>query len=86
MGLVGWFLQLNIGVSAKLIPMFLLGKSNKNYLLRGAFILINGGMILFLIDGFFWSVATRALLYLAIVLMGIVFWLFYQRDVYKKPD
>ncbi|QEC72886.1 hypothetical protein FSB73_15575 [Arachidicoccus ginsenosidivorans] len=64
--------------------MFLLGKSNKNYLLRGAFILINGGMILFLIDGFFWSVTTRALLYLAIVLMGIVFWLFYQRDVYKN--
>ncbi|GAB3361847.1 hypothetical protein GCM10027566_28920 [Arachidicoccus ginsenosidivorans] len=84
MGLVGWFLQLIIGVSAKLIPMFLLGKSNKNYLLRGAFILINGGMILFLIDGFFWSVTTRALLYLAIVLMGIVFWLFYQRDVYKN--
>ncbi|SDZ83720.1 Cytochrome C and Quinol oxidase polypeptide I [Arachidicoccus rhizosphaerae] len=84
MGLAGWFLQLIIGVSAKLIPMFLLGKSNKTYLLRNAYILINAGMLLFLIDGYFFSVTARALLYLLIVIAGIGHWLLYLRDVYKN--
>lgn len=84
MGLAGWFLQLIIGVSAKLIPMFLLGKSTKSHLLKIAYYFINGGLILFLIDGFFWSVSMRVLFYLALILTGILCWLLYLRDVYKN--
>ena len=84
MGLAGWFLQLIIGVSAKLIPMFLLGKSGKTHLLRNAYIFINGGMLLFLIDGYFFSLTGRVLIYLIIVITGILSWLLYIRDVYKN--
>lgn len=84
MGLGGWFLQLIIGVSAKLIPMFLLGKSTKNQLLIFAYLFINVGIILFLVDGIFWSVASRAVIYLALVFTGIIFWIFYLRDVYNN--
>ena len=84
MGLAGWFLQLIIGVSVKLIPMFLLGKSDKNYLLTRAFILINGGMVLFLADGFFEGLTLRSLLYLGLILSGIVLWMAYLKDVYKN--
>lgn len=84
MGLAGWFLQLIIGVSAKLIPMFLLGRSNKNHLLRYAWLFINGGMLLFLIDGFFWSVTGRTFIYLLLVLIGIGCWVLYLMDVYNN--
>lgn len=84
MGLAGWFLQLIVGVSTKLIPMFLLGKSTKNYLLRYGYIFINGGMLLFLIDGYFFSLSERVITYLFIVIIGILCWLVYLRDVYKN--
>ncbi len=46
-GLAGWFLQLITGVSTKLVPMFLLGKSSKDYLLKWSFTFQNLGLILF---------------------------------------
>ena len=47
MGIAGWFLQLITGVSTKLVPMFLLGKSAKEYLLKNSFVFQNLGLILF---------------------------------------
>src|SRR5690606_27926443 len=49
-GLAGWFLQLITGVSTRLVPMFLLGKSNKNKLLSAALILQNLALIGFISD------------------------------------
>ncbi|MGV8915112.1 MAG: hypothetical protein ACOH1X_06660 [Kaistella sp.] len=83
-GIAGWFLQLITGVSTKLVPMFLLGKSEKNYLLKWAFIFQNTGLILFLADGYFIGVSARALIYAAIVLIGVIFWLLYLFDTYKN--
>lgn len=83
-GIAGWFLQLITGVSTKLVPMFLLGKSEKNYLLKWAFIFQNTGLILFLADGYFIGVSARALIYAAIVLIGVIFWLLYLFDKYKN--
>lgn len=83
-GIAGWFLQLITGVSTKLVPMFLLGKSEKNYLLKWAFIFQNIGLILFLADGYFIGVSARALIYAAIVLIGVIFWLLYLFDTYKN--
>lgn len=82
-GLGGWFLQLITGVSAKLVPMFLLGKSKKGYLLKYAFILQNAGLILFLVDGYFIGVSTRFLIYALLVLAGIICWLLYLYDAFK---
>lgn len=64
LGLAGWFLQLIVGVSSKLIPMFLLGRSEKNRLLTYAFILQNTGLILFIADVYFLSYSNRVLIYL----------------------
>jgi len=83
-GIAGWFLQLITGVSSKLVPMFLLGKSKKDYLLNWAFIFQNLGLILFLVDGYFIGVSARVLIYAAIVLIGVVFWLLYLYDNFKN--
>ena len=84
MGIAGWFLQLIAGVSTKLVPMFLLGKSDKEHLLKKAFIFQNLGLILFLLDGYFFAVTGRVLIYAAIVLAGIICWLLYLYDVFRN--
>lgn len=83
-GLAGWFLQLIIGVSSKLVPMFLLGKSSKDKLLNCAFIVQNIGLFAFLIDGYFLGSSSRFLIYGALILIGIVCWLLYLYDTFKK--
>ena len=84
MGIAGWFLQLIAGVSTKLVPMFLLGKSDKEHLLKKAFIFQNLGLILFLLDGYFFEVTARVMIYAALVLTGIVFWLLFLFDVFRN--
>jgi hypothetical protein len=83
-GFAGWFLQLITGVSSKLVPMFLLGKSKKENLLKYAFIFQNAGLVLFLADGYFLGVTARVLIYGFIVLVGIVCWLLFLFDNYKN--
>lgn len=83
-GLGGWFLQLITGVSTKLVPMFLLGKSTKEKLLKFAFIFQNLGLILFLLDGYFFGISYRSLLYAALVFTGILSWLLYLYDAFKN--
>jgi hypothetical protein len=83
-GFVGWFLQLITGVSSKLVPMFLFGKSNKSNLLKVAFVFQNIGLVAFLIDDFFIGASNRVYIYYVLVLIGICFWLAYIFDVYKN--
>jgi len=83
-GLAGWFLQLITGVSIKLVPMFLLGKSQKDKLLRAALILQNAGLILFLTDGYFFGISIRTLLYATLLIAGIICWMLYIADVYRR--
>ncbi len=83
-GLAGWFLQLITGISIKLVPMFLLGRSTKIKLVKWAFALQNTGLILFLTDGYFFGITIRSLIYGVIVITGVVLWLLYIRDVFTK--
>ena len=83
-GFAGWFLQLITGVSTKLVPMFLLGKSSKDNLLKWAFVFQNIGLVLFLADGYFIGVSVIVLIYTAVVLVGVVFWLLYLYDTFKN--
>ena len=46
LGLVGWFLMLVIGVTAKLMPMFLIVHKTKENLLKWGFYLINAGVLI----------------------------------------
>lgn len=83
-GLAGWFLQLIIGISSKLVPMFLLGRSSKTRLLKITHFLVNAGLISLLVDGYFFGIHDRALVYFGLVCAGIIFWLLYLRDVYRN--
>src|SRR5690606_26701373 len=62
-GLAGWFLQLITGVSTKLVPMFLLGKSKRGWLLYAALVLQNVGLVLFVVDGYFNPITVKMLVY-----------------------
>lgn len=82
-GLIGWFLCLIIGVSSKLIPMFLLsGKLNTNYL-SYCYYLINLGLLGFIIDALFLNGLDRAPVYSVIILFGICFFLYFISNVFK---
>lgn len=83
-GLAGWFLQLIAGVSIKLVPMFLLGKSTREKWLSRAFWLLNAGLILFIGDGYLNGITGRLFLYEMLVAAGVVLWLLYLHDVYKN--
>jgi len=83
-GFAGWFLQLITGVSSKLVPMFLFGKSENIKLIKIAFVFQNIGLVAFLIDDFFIGASDRIFIYYILVLIGILFWLAYLRDVYVK--
>lgn len=52
-GILGWFLMLIIGVGSRLIPMFLISKYQNNRRLRLIYLLINGGLIYFLLSYYF---------------------------------
>lgn len=83
-GIVGWFLLLIIGVGSKLFPMFLLGKSSKEKLLKITLYLINIGLSAFLIDGYYYGITYRTIIYAAIIIAGIVLFLIYIFDVFRK--
>jgi len=80
LGLAGWFLQLITGVSSKLVPMFLLGRSGKNVLMTYALILQNAGLLSFIADLYFFGYSERILIYLTLVVLGIGCWLWFLAD------
>lgn len=77
MGIAGWFLLLIIGVSGKLIPMFLVSKYQNTSLLSYSYYLINAALLLFLADGFFNGINVKTNFILFIAVMGICTYLLY---------
>lgn len=84
MGIAGWFLMLIIGVSAKLIPMFLVSKYQKTELLSSSYYLINAALLLFLIDGYFYGLNNKTYLIFTIALAGICFYFVYVFKCFKS--
>lgn len=84
MGFVGWFLQLITGVSSKLVPMFLFGKSQKEFLLRASLVLQNIGLVGFVVDQGLFGSSPRMFVYFAIVVCGMATWFYYLVDVYRN--
>lgn len=83
-GAFGFFVLLIIGVSSKLIPMFLLSQNANTSLLNTSFYLINLGLFLMLIDGFIFLSTKRIIFYSFIVFVGIVLYLLYIFSVFKN--
>lgn len=82
-GIAGWFLQLVFGAAAKMLPMFLLGKSNKRNYLYASVILINIGLLLFLWKGYKDQVDLYSLLFGGIVFAGFICWGLYILDCFR---
>lgn len=82
-GMAGWFLQLIIGVSSKLIPMFLLSRTEKTKLLNISYYAINLGLTLLLLEGLVFRASWGRVLYFSIILTGILSYARYVQICHK---
>lgn len=82
-GIVGWFIQLIIGISSRLIPMFMVTHNVDKTKLKTAHSLINTGLVLSILSLY---LQWQAGVYLTVlmILSGIGFFLFFLRECYKK--
>lgn len=83
-GIAGWFLLLIMGAGSKLLPMFLLSSSINEKKLNTAYYLVNAAIIGFLVDALFFNGISRGILYLLIALIGIIFFVSFIYEAYKK--
>lgn len=83
-GMVGWFLLLVIGVSSRLIPMFLLSRKEVKVYLTVAYYLINAGLLSFLVEGMILRSNKGYLIYTILISSGILSYLIYVRYCYKS--
>ena len=67
LGIAGWFLLMIIGVSSKLVPMFLVSSYQKTKLLSVSYYLIVSALLLFVVDSYLSGINYRTYF---IVLMG----------------
>jgi len=84
MGIAGWFLLLVIGVSAKLIPMFLVSKDQRQNLLSWSYYLINGALLGFLIDTYISGLNVKTLFLVMIGVAGIITYLLYVYHCFRS--
>lgn len=83
-GMAGWFLQLIIGVSARLVPMFILSRKENAKLLNITFYTLNAGLALFLIEGMIFRSFYGQYIYLLLIIAGLVAYGLYIRGCYKS--
>jgi hypothetical protein len=71
LGLIGWFLLMLIGVSSKLVPMFLVSSYQNTKLLTYSYYLIVGALLCFLVDSYLFGLSFRTYLIFTIGIAGI---------------
>jgi hypothetical protein len=71
LGLIGWFLLMLIGVSSKLVPMFLVSSYQKTGLLTASYYLIVIALLFFLVDSYFFGLSFRTYLIFTLGAIGI---------------
>lgn len=84
MGMGGWFLLLIIGVSAKLLPMFLVSTKPKTSYLNQAYYLINAALILFVADTYLFGLNFKTYFIAAAGVLGIVAYLIFVRSCFTS--
>jgi len=84
MGLVGWIVLLVIGVSSRLLPMFIIAKSPDTTPLKYSYGLINTGLFLFCVTVYFALPAW--LIYVSVFLIeaGIAIFLYFMYYVFRE--
>lgn len=83
MGIAGWFLMLIIGVSAKLVPMFLVSKYQKKHLLALSYYLINAALLSFLVSGYLHGMGYGTYIIAALGAAGVSFYLTYLYKCFR---
>jgi hypothetical protein len=76
-GIGGWFLLTVIGVSSKLVPMFLVSSYKDDRLLRASYYLIVSALIFFMTDCYFFGLNVKSYFIAAIGVAGIICYLVY---------
>ncbi|MDP9041652.1 MAG: cytochrome C oxidase subunit I [Bacteroidota bacterium] len=71
LGMIGWCLLMLIGVSSKLVPMFLVSSYQNTRLLRFSYYLIVGALLYFLVDSFLFGLSFRTYLIFTIGAAGL---------------
>lgn len=82
-GLVGWFIQLIIGVSCKLLPMFMVSHHVKTGILHYTFWSMNLGLILGIV-ALYLQIHGFVIVSAVLVVSGIVIYLRFLLDAYRK--
>lgn len=77
LGLIGWFLLMLIGVSSKLIPMFLVSSYQNTKLLTFSYYLIVGALLYFLVDSYLFGLSFRTYLIFATGVIGVLCYLIF---------
>lgn len=77
MGIVGWFLLLIIGVSAKLLPMFLVSNYQRMSMLSVSYYFINAALLLFLLHGYLYGIGYNTYLIFLLGAIGVGIYLIY---------
>lgn len=77
MGLGGWFLLLIIGVSSKLIPMFVVSREQQEKWLINSYYLINIALLLFIVDVYLAGITCRTYVVIFIFFIGVIYYLAY---------
>jgi hypothetical protein len=77
LGIVGWFLLMIIGVSSKLVPMFLVSSYQKTKLLSFSYYLIVSALLLFLVDSYLSGITYQTYLIALIGVAGVFCYLIF---------
>ncbi len=83
LGLVGWFLFLVIGISSKLMPMFLIIHKLPEKRLDSSYYLLNGGLVLLVASLSFYPEQWLLIVSGLIMLAGVLFYLSFIRYAFK---
>ncbi|MBS1533058.1 MAG: hypothetical protein JSU01_22345 [Bacteroidetes bacterium] len=78
LGLAGWFLLMIIGVSSKLVPMFLVSSYKNDRLLQVSYYLIVAALIAFSTDSYFFGLNIKTWFIAAVGVAGIGCYLVYM--------
>lgn len=83
LGMAGWFLQLVVGVSSRLIPMFLVSAYENKKCLNITYYCLNLGLIIFLLEGVMNNSSIGKLIPAIIIFAGMTSYGIYIRQCYK---
>jgi len=82
-GIIGWFFQLIIGVSSRLLPMFMVSHNLNKKKLTATYYLLNLGLLIGVFSLYNnWQIGVN--IAIVSVVLGILFYLSYLFEAYKK--